>query len=224
MLRDHILSSLPWHLGQPFPLLGEGSMRRLWQRNTERASCCALGWSTSPGLEVVFGLLRTGEQFSDKEHHFTSRGEPKCRGVYSEQHLISPDSCCPLANLCLLLQLGYSHFQESQKFQIFRRCPSWVQEDFFSSDPSSIIHLNLAAGPSCAFQSSTDHGSSLLCPAWLPTSCLCFKCFADDPRRNKPKSQQPQKQSLESKQLQLVISSWGGLSFSSEGPMFRSCW
>lgn len=175
MLRDHILSSLLQYFGspgQPFPLLGEGSRRRPWQRNAAWASCCALGWSATPGLEVVFGLLRTGKQFSDKEHHFSSWGEPKCRGVSSEPYPVSPESRCPLANPCLLLQLGYSYSQASQEFQIFRRCPSWVLEVFFSSNSIKHHLPQIGNRPPCAVQNCTDHGSFLLCPAWFPTSCL----------------------------------------------------
>lgn len=81
MLSDHILSSLLQYFGtsgQPFLLLGEGSMRRPWLRNVAWAACCALGRSTSPGLEAVLGLLRTGKQFLDNEHQFSSWGETKC--------------------------------------------------------------------------------------------------------------------------------------------------
>lgn len=126
MLRDHILSSLPQHSyssGQPFFLLGEESVRRSWQSNTAWASCCALGWSTSPGLEVVFGLLRTGEQFSNKEHYFTSWGEPKSRGVYSELYPVSPESCCPSANLCLLPQLGIFPLPSITKVSNLQKVP-----------------------------------------------------------------------------------------------------
>lgn len=80
MLKDHLLSSLLQCFGsaaQPFPLLGERSVRRPRQSNAAWAACCAFGWSTSPGLEVVFGMLRAGKQVSDKEHHFSSWREPK---------------------------------------------------------------------------------------------------------------------------------------------------
>lgn len=143
-------------------------MRIPWQRNTVQASCCALGWSTSQAWKL-FGLLRMGEQFSDKEHNFTSWGEPKCRGVYSELHPVSLSRVTfPFSPPVVPLQLGYSHSQASQKFQIFRRCPSWVQDDFFSSDPSSIIHLSLGASPCCEFQSSKDHGSPFAVSSLVP--------------------------------------------------------
>lgn len=209
MLRPHpFISALAfWAV---FPLAGRGKHEDTMAKKHSTGFLLCLGVIHLPGLEVVFGLLRMGEQFSDKEHNFTSWGEPKCRGVYSELHPVSLSRVTfPFSQPVVPLQLGYSHSQASQKSQIFRRCPSWVQDDFFSSDPSNIIHLSLGASPSCEFQSSTDHGSPLLCPAWFPTSCLCFKCFADDPRRRKPKSHLPQKQSLESKQLQLLMSSQG---------------
>lgn len=202
MLRDLILSSLLQYFGsrgQPFPLLGEGSRRRPWQRNAAWASCCALEWSTTPGLEVVFGLLRTGKQFSDKEHHFSSWGEPKCRGVSSEPYPVSPESRCPLANPCLLLQLGYSHSQASQEFQIFRRCPSWVLEVFFSSDPIKHHPPQIGSWPLLGGPKRHRPWQLLAVSSLVPHLLSCFKCFAADPKRNRPKPQLPQKQSLESR-------------------------
>lgn len=202
MLRDHILSSLLQYFGspgQPFPLLGEGSRRRPWQRNAAWASCCALGWSATPGLEVVFGLLRTGKQFSDKEHNFSSWGERKCRGVSSEPYPVSPESRCPLANLYLLLQLGYSHSQASQEFQIFRRCPSWVLEVFFSSDPIKHHPPQIGSWPLLGGPKWHRPWQLLAVSSLVPHLLSCFKCFAADPKRNRPKSQLPQKQSLESR-------------------------
>lgn len=186
MLRDHILSSLPQHFGsseQSFPLLGEG--RRPWQRNTAGASCCALGWSTSSGWEIVFGLLRTREQFSDREHHFTSWGEPICRGVW-HQSIPSPSR----------VMLSFSPPVPTPSAGIFplpsvsnlQKVPTLSSGSFHFTRPCQA----LGARPSCVSQSSsTDHDSSLLCPAWFPTSCLCFECFAADPGRSKPKSQLP---------------------------------
>lgn len=152
-----------------------------------------------PGLEVVFGLLRTGKQFSDKEHHFSSWGEPKCRGVSSEPYPVSPESRCPLANPCLLLQLGYSHSQASQEFQIFRRCPSWVLEVFFSSDPIKHHPPQIGSWPLLGGPKWHRPRQLLAVSSLVPHLLSCFKCFAADPKRNRPKSQLPQKQSLESR-------------------------
>lgn len=185
MLRDHILSSLPQHFGsseQSFPLLGEG--RRPWQRNTAGASCCALGWSTSSGWEIVFGLLRTREQFSDREHHFTSWGEPICRGVWHQsipslsRVMLSFSPPVPTPSAGIFPLPSVSNLQ---------KVPTLSSGSFHFTRPCQA----LGARPSCVSQSSKDHDSSLLCPAWFPTSCLCFECFAADPGRSKPKSQLP---------------------------------
>lgn len=105
-------------------------MRRPWQSNTAWAACSGLGWSTSPGLEVVFGLLRAGKQFSDEKHHFSSWGQPKRSGVCSEPSPVSPEPHCLLADLRLLLQWGHSRTQASQEFQGSRRCPSLSSGSF----------------------------------------------------------------------------------------------
>lgn len=95
--------------------------------------------TASPGViyhcKQCLCLLRAGKQFSDKENHFSSWGQPKHSGAYSEPSLTIPEPHCPSAVLCLLLQLGCSCAQVSEEFQSFRKHPSDVQEVFYSSDP-----------------------------------------------------------------------------------------
>lgn len=166
----------------------------------------------------VIHLLRLGNcvwpaedkrAVSDREHHFTSWGEPKCRGVYSDTRVYpaSPESCCPLAHLCLLLQLGYSH---SQAFQTFRRCPPWIQEVFFSSDPVRHWQPDPPVCPKAAQTMAAPCCVQLGSPPPVSASNALQLTLEETSQNPSYPSSNPWRAGLANgKQLQLVMLSWG---------------
>lgn len=158
--------------------------------------------TASPGViyhcKQCLCLLRAGKQFSDKENHFSSWGQPKHSGAYSEPSLMIPEPRCPSAVLCLLCSCDGPAPKCLRNFKASGNIHPMFRKFSIPQTPRSVSHLSSGASTSCVFQHSSDHGAFLLHPALLLISRLYFKCFAADPRRNKPKSQLPQKQSPES--------------------------
>lgn len=158
--------------------------------------------TASPGViyhcKQCLCLLRAGKQFSDKENHFSSWGQPKHSGAYSEPSLMIPEPRCPSAVLCLLCSCDVPAPKCLRNFKASGNIHPMFRKFSIPQTPRSVSHLGSGASTSCVFQHSSDHGAFLLHPALLLISRLYFKCFAADPRRNKPKSQLPQKQSPES--------------------------
>lgn len=177
-----------WHS----PLLVESGVRSPWQSKATQAlvrcttaSCACACW----GQESSFQTRRITLALEGSQNTVV----PTLNLLqWLQSHVVLQLSCACFCSCDVPAPKCLRNFKASGNVHPMFRKFSIPQT------PISVSHLSSGASTSCVFQHSSDHGAFLLHPALLLISRLYFKCFAADPRRNKPKSQLPQKQSPES--------------------------